>query len=151
MDTLEEATILKPVGNFTGGRGMGNDEVGRTSYRITELQNYRITELQSYRITELQNYRITELQSYRITELLNDIRRTRRSAERVLIMPNLEDDKHYSHSSAEAVALLRLIQMSEADIKAGRVLSVEQAREAINRSRRERIERAKNQSGESGH
>ena len=135
MDTLEEATILKPVGNFTGGRGMGNDEVGRTSYRITELQNYRIT----------------ELQSYRVTELLNDIRRTRRSAERVLIMPNLEDDKHYSHSSAEAVALLRLIQMSEADIKAGRVLSVEQAREAINRSRRERIERAKNQSGESGH
>jgi predicted metallo-beta-lactamase superfamily hydrolase len=114
---------------------MGNDEVGRTSYRITELQNYRIT----------------ELQSYRVTELLNDIRRTRRSAERVLIMPNLEDDKHYSHSSAEAVALLRLIQMSEADIKAGRVLSVEQAREAINRSRRERIERAKNQSGESGH
>jgi hypothetical protein len=68
MDTLEEATILKPVGNFTGGRGMGNDEVGRTSYRITELQNYRVTELQNYRITELQNYRITELQSYRITE-----------------------------------------------------------------------------------
>jgi hypothetical protein len=57
-------------------------------------------------------------------------------------MPNLEDDKQYSYSSAEAVALLRLIQMSESDIRAGRVLSVEQAREAINRSRRERIEAA---------
>ena len=55
-------------------------------------------------------------------------------------MPNLEEDKQYSHLSAEAIALLRLIQMSEADIQAGRVLSVEQAREAINRSRRERIE-----------
>jgi hypothetical protein len=66
-------------------------------------------------------------------------------------MPNLEDDKQNSHSSAEAVALLRLIQMSESDIRAGRVLSVEQAREAINRSRRERIEKAKSQSGESRH
>lgn len=55
-------------------------------------------------------------------------------------MPNLEEDKQYSHLSAEAIALLRLIQMSEADIKAGRVLSIEQAREAIKRSRRERIE-----------
>ncbi len=57
-------------------------------------------------------------------------------------MPNLEDDKQHNHISVEAVALLRLIQISEADIKAGRVLSVEQAREAIKRSRRERNEAA---------
>lgn len=65
-------------------------------------------------------------------------------------MPDIENIRPFAKME-RAIDMLRLLQMSEADIKAGRVLSVEQAREAINRSRRERIERAKNQSGESGH
>ena len=65
-------------------------------------------------------------------------------------MPDIENIRPFAKME-RAIDMLRLLQMSEADIKAGRVLSVEQAREAINRSRRERIERAKNQSGGSGH
>jgi hypothetical protein len=65
-------------------------------------------------------------------------------------MPDIENIRPFAKME-RAIDMLRLLQMSEADIKAGRVLSVEQAREAIERSRRERIEKAKSQSGESRH
>jgi FtsZ-binding cell division protein ZapB len=65
-------------------------------------------------------------------------------------MPDIENIRPFAKME-RAIDMLRLLQMSEADIKAGRVLSVEQAREAIKRSRRERIEKAKSQSGESRH
>ena len=54
-------------------------------------------------------------------------------------MPDIENIRPFAKME-RAIDMLRLLQMSEADIKAGRVLSIEQAREAIKRSRRERIE-----------